>query len=94
MTRFNQNQAGSCEDYILGLYFPDMRFECQLVYRLTHLLPESYHGRHSNWLRGLTPKRSEFESRWGQEFSPFHIAQTGSGTHPTSNGYRERFPRG
>jgi hypothetical protein len=24
----------------------------------------------------------EFESRWGQEFSPLHIIQTGSGAHP------------
>jgi hypothetical protein len=28
--------------------------------------------------------REEFESRWGQEFSLLHIAQTGSGVHPAS----------
>jgi hypothetical protein len=27
---------------------------------------------------------SEFESRWGQEFSLLHVVQTGSGVHPTS----------
>jgi hypothetical protein len=29
-------------------------------------------------------KGSEFESRWGQEFSLLHIVQTGSAVHPTS----------
>jgi hypothetical protein len=27
---------------------------------------------------------SEFESRYGQEFSPLHIFQTGSAAHPAS----------
>jgi hypothetical protein len=29
-------------------------------------------------------KGSEFESRWGQEFSLLHVVQTGSGVHPTT----------
>jgi hypothetical protein len=45
---------------------------------------------------GWMTERSEFKSRKGQEFSLFHIMQTGSGVHPTSytvaNG--GLFPRG
>jgi hypothetical protein len=33
---------------------------------------------------GSTTKGSEFESRWGQEFSLLHVVQTGSGVHPAS----------
>jgi hypothetical protein len=33
---------------------------------------------------GLETKGSEFESRWGQEFSLLHVVQTGSGAHSTS----------
>jgi hypothetical protein len=33
---------------------------------------------------GWTTEGSEFESRWGKEFSLFHVVQTGSGVHPTS----------
>jgi hypothetical protein len=33
---------------------------------------------------GWTTEGSEFESRWGQEFSLLHVVQTGSGVHPTS----------
>jgi hypothetical protein len=33
---------------------------------------------------GWMAEGSEFESRKGQEFSLFHIVQTGSGVHPTS----------
>jgi hypothetical protein len=33
---------------------------------------------------GWTTKGSEFESRWGQEFSLLHVVQTGSGVHPAS----------
>jgi hypothetical protein len=33
---------------------------------------------------GWTAEGSEFESRWGQEFSLLHIVQTGSAAHPTS----------
>jgi hypothetical protein len=32
----------------------------------------------------LTTEGSEFESRWGQEFSHLQVIQTGSGVHPTS----------
>jgi hypothetical protein len=32
---------------------------------------------------GLDDRGSEFESRWGQEFSLLHV-QTGSQVHPTS----------
>jgi hypothetical protein len=35
--------------------------------------------------KGWMTEGSEFESRWGQEFSPLHIVQTGSGAHPASN---------
>jgi hypothetical protein len=43
---------------------------------------------------GWRTKRSEFESRQGQEFSLLHIIQTGSGVHPTSYpmGTRSFFP--
>jgi hypothetical protein len=33
-------------------------------------------------VNSLDDQGSEFESRWGQEFS--HVVQTGSGVHPTS----------
>jgi hypothetical protein len=33
---------------------------------------------------GWTTEKSEFESRWGQEFSLLFVVQTGSGAHPTS----------
>jgi hypothetical protein len=33
---------------------------------------------------GWMTKGSEFESRWGQEFSLIHVIQTGSGAHPAS----------
>jgi hypothetical protein len=33
---------------------------------------------------GWTTKGSEFEFRWGQEFSLPHVIQTGSGVHLTS----------
>jgi hypothetical protein len=33
---------------------------------------------------GLKTEGSEFESRWGQEFSVLHIVQIGSGVHPAS----------
>jgi hypothetical protein len=33
---------------------------------------------------GWTTEGSEFESRWGQEFSLLRVVQTGSGVHPTS----------
>jgi hypothetical protein len=33
---------------------------------------------------GWTTEGSEFESRYGQEFSLLHVVQTGSGVHPTS----------
>jgi hypothetical protein len=32
----------------------------------------------------LDDRRSEFESRYGQEFSLLHVVQTGSGAHPAS----------
>jgi hypothetical protein len=40
-------------------------------------------------------KGSEFESRWGQEFSFLHVVQTGSGAHPVSYpmGTGGSFPR-
>jgi hypothetical protein len=31
-----------------------------------------------------TTEGSEFETRYGQEFSLLHVVQTGSGVHPTS----------
>jgi hypothetical protein len=34
---------------------------------------------------GWTAEGSEFESRWGQDFSPLHV-QTGSGAHPMGSG--------
>jgi hypothetical protein len=33
---------------------------------------------------GWTTEGSEFESRWGQEFSLLHVVHTGSGVQPTS----------
>jgi hypothetical protein len=33
---------------------------------------------------GSTTEGSEFESRWGQEFSLLHVVQTTSGAHPVS----------
>jgi hypothetical protein len=48
------------------------------------------------WLAtGWTTEGSEFESLWGQEFSPLHIVQTCSGVHPTSYsmGTGGSFPR-
>jgi hypothetical protein len=33
---------------------------------------------------GWTTEGSEFESRYGQEFSLLHVIQTGSGIQPTS----------
>jgi hypothetical protein len=33
---------------------------------------------------GWMTERSEFDSRWGQEFSFLHVIQTGSRVHPTS----------
>jgi hypothetical protein len=39
---------------------------------------------YSDWLRAGRPKGSEFESRYGQEFSLLHVVQTGSGVHPNS----------
>jgi hypothetical protein len=33
---------------------------------------------------GWTPERSEFETRYGQEFSHLHVVQIGSGVQPTS----------
>jgi hypothetical protein len=33
---------------------------------------------------GWMTKGSEFESRWGQEFSLLHVVQTDSEAHPTS----------
>jgi hypothetical protein len=33
---------------------------------------------------GWTTEGSEFESRWGQEFSLLQVVQTGSGVHSTS----------
>jgi hypothetical protein len=33
---------------------------------------------------GWTTKGSEFEFRYGQEFSLLQVVQTGSGVHPTS----------
>jgi hypothetical protein len=39
---------------------------------------------------------SEFESRERQDFSPFHVVQTGSGAHPVSYsmGTEDSFPKG
>jgi hypothetical protein len=34
---------------------------------------------------GWTTEGSDFESRWGQEFSLLHVVQTGSGVHATSS---------
>jgi hypothetical protein len=34
---------------------------------------------------GWTTKGSEFEFRWLQEFSLFHVIQTESGAHPTAH---------
>jgi hypothetical protein len=41
-------------------------------------------------------KRSEFETRWGKEFSLLHVVQTGFEIHPTSYrmGTGGSFPRG
>jgi hypothetical protein len=33
---------------------------------------------------GLDDRGAEFESRQGQEFSPLHVVQTGSGAHQAS----------
>jgi hypothetical protein len=33
---------------------------------------------------GWATEGSEFETRYGQEFSLLHVVQTGSGVHPTS----------
>jgi hypothetical protein len=33
---------------------------------------------------GWATEGSEFESRYGQQFSILHVIQTGSGVHPTS----------
>jgi hypothetical protein len=33
---------------------------------------------------GWTTHRSEFEARWGQDFSPLHVIQTGYGAHPAT----------
>jgi hypothetical protein len=33
---------------------------------------------------GMDARGVEFESLYGQEFSPLHIVHTGSGAHPTS----------
>jgi hypothetical protein len=43
-----------------------------------------------------TTERSEFESRYVQEFSLLHVVQTGSGVHPTSYpmGTAGSFPEG
>jgi hypothetical protein len=43
---------------------------------------------------GWTTEESEFESRYDQEFSLFHVIQTGSGAHPASYpmGAGEFFP--
>jgi hypothetical protein len=43
-----------------------------------------------------TTEKSEFESRWGQEFSLLQIVQTGSEVHPTSSpmGTGGSFPGG
>jgi hypothetical protein len=45
---------------------------------------------------GWTIKGPEFESRWGQEFSLFDVAHTGSGAHPASypKGTGGSFPGG
>jgi hypothetical protein len=45
---------------------------------------------------GYGPKRSEFESRWGQEFSLLPVVQTDSGAHPASYpvGTGDSFPGG
>jgi hypothetical protein len=37
--------------------------------------------RYSDWLRA---EGLEFESLQGKDFSPLHVVQTGSGTHPAS----------
>jgi hypothetical protein len=45
---------------------------------------------------GLETEKSEFESRWGPEFSLLQIVQTGSEVHPTSYpmGTGDSFPSG
>jgi hypothetical protein len=45
---------------------------------------------------GWSTEGSEFESRYGQEFSHLHIVQTGSGVHPISYpiGTEGSFPEG
>jgi hypothetical protein len=54
-------------------------------------IAQSVQGLAMSW----TTEGSEFESRWGQEFSLLHVVQTGSGVHPLlSNGYCGLFPRG
>jgi hypothetical protein len=35
-------------------------------------------------IAGWTTSGSQFESRWGQEFSLLHVVQTDSGAHPVS----------
>jgi hypothetical protein len=48
------------------------------------------------FLSALTVEGSEFESRKGKDFSPVHVVQTDSGTHPASYLMRTEgsFPRG
>jgi hypothetical protein len=40
--------------------------------------------RYSNGATAWKAEGSEFESRLGQDFSPFNVVQTGSGAHPAS----------
>jgi hypothetical protein len=44
------------------------------------ILAQSVYRLATDW----STKGSEFESRWGQEFSLLHVVQTGSGAHPVS----------
>jgi hypothetical protein len=51
---------------------------------------------YSDWLQDWTIEGSEFESRYGQEFSLFHVVQTGSGADAASYpiGTGGSFPEG
>jgi hypothetical protein len=57
---------------------------CEFLFIHILRIVSDFNGYIKRWLKQETPKRSEFESRCGQEFSLLHIIQTESGAHPAS----------